>query len=157
VDGRNGHLATWTSPNGLVRAHYRTNVTAEDEFNRSFLGLASGDGMVSVPARDLGRFCIETFVVEIEIGKVSTAQAAGASEPSLDWERRPFSWKVLSELTGEHAADAWPSILALEIYQKVIGRHVENLDALKKTSLTASGPSTSGETPAATPLSPSST
>lgn len=138
-------LSVFESPNGKVRLWYRTKVNAADQFERSFLAFAAAaPGKIRVGARDLGRFCLERFAVKLAVLK------------GTDWIETPFSWEVLEGLTDEYAEDGWPSIAAAEIWMKVVQPHDTAVDALKKTSLTASENSSSKD-PAAVPDSPTST
>lgn len=137
-------LGEWITPNGLVRVKYRTALTAADAFSRSFLvsRLDADGNHATLNAEDMARWCLNTFVVTVETRN-------GESDP---WgEARPWSWGVLEALTGPHAADGWPAILAMHLWQNVVSVDAENLEALKKTSLTSSGPGSSDAPPPAPP------
>jgi hypothetical protein len=142
----NGHLEVYEAEGGLVRAHYRTTMTAEDEFSRSFLGEIQADGSFSIPGERLARWCLDRFVQHIEFRR----------SPSDPWERRPFSWSLLREMTGE-LASGWPVMLSAEIAQKVLRTSEQRVSALKKTSLTGSATSTLVELPFPVQPSPTST
>jgi hypothetical protein len=142
----NGKLGMYESQNGKVRLWYRTTVNSLDQFERSFLAYERVDeNKVRVGARALARFCLDRFAL-----KVGTLNADGT------WTETPFSWDLLQELKGEHAADAWPAEAAAEIWQKVVEPHDVELDALKKTSVIASSSSTSGDPSHPAPASPTS-
>lgn len=131
--GNGFNLATFTSPNGKVRVKYRTVFTAADGFSRSFLAmeLSADDKVATVDAERLARWCVETF------SKVLELQAEDGT-----WSEEPFTWEALGGLSGDHAADGWPAILAVDIWQKVVKVEATNLDALKKTLPLASHPVT---------------
>lgn len=129
----NGKLGLYESGNGQVRVWYRTAVNAVDQFERSFLSYERADeNRVRIGARAIARFCLERFAV-----KVGILGEDGA------WTEKPFSWDLLEELKGVYADGAWAAEAAATIWQKVVEPHDTELEALKKTSLTASGTSTS--------------
>jgi len=135
-------FAAYISPNGCVRLRYRATFTGRDAFDHTYLvsTLSPDTKQVLVGARVLARWALDQFAITIET----------RPNESADWSKaEPFSWDVLDRLTGIHAADGWPAIAATQIYQNVVGRHAENLDALKKTALTSSGPASPATTPGA--------
>jgi len=120
----NGALAVWEWEPGLVRAHYRTNMTAADEFSKQFL-VELVNGEPTIEAEKLARWCIERFVVRIEYRQ----------DKDQPFEDSAFSWSLLEKMTGA-LAGPWAPILAHELAAKVVMKTAENLDALKKTSPT---------------------
>lgn len=136
--------ADWVSPNGKIKAVYRNIFTSKDSFSMNFLtvdGEPSVDGQYRLKAQTIGRWCLEQFVHELHL-----------KQPDGSWTIVPFSWDVLDTLTGDLAGD-WPSLLSLHILQNVVRRETDNADALKKTSLTPSGPSTVEAPPSQGPAS----
>jgi hypothetical protein len=129
----NAQLGLYESPNGKVRLWYRTTVNSVDQFERAFLSYERADeNRVRIGARALARFCLDRFAV-----KVGILGEDGA------WMEKPFSWVLLEELKGAYAEGGWPAEAAATIWQKVVEPHDTELEALKKTSLSASGSSTS--------------
>lgn len=127
--------ATYTSSNGRVRAHYRTVMTAEDDFKRRFLesGFAVDGGGAAIDGEALARFCLDRFCNRIELlDENGTVTATHSYTPDL-----------LGKLTDVYAEGGWTLELSLLIYRQVLKRKVESVDALKKTSLPPSVPSSS--------------
>lgn len=141
-----GAVATFEATNGSARIRYRTTYTGADEFSRSYLAMDVAGGTTRVRTEELGRWCMETFALELDVLRGG------------QWVTMPFSWEALEGLVDAEAIAVGEAVseAALEIWLKVVKKRAANLDALKKTSLTASERSSSGETPSA-PSSPIST
>lgn len=127
--------ATYTSSNGRVRAYYRTVMTAEDDFKRRFLesGFMVDGGGTAVNGELLARFCLDRFCNRVELLDENGAVTAAHS----------YTPDLLGKLTDVYAEGGWTLDLSLLIYRQVLKRKVESVDALKKTSLTPSAPSSS--------------
>lgn len=118
----NGQHPTAPFVRAQVRTSYRLLMTGADKFGLSFLTLTTDGEQSYVQARELARFCLETFA-----GPVELLQADGSwSEP------RPFAWAIIEGLTPEQM-DGWPQELAFEILRDVINKSVQTEEALKKT------------------------
>lgn len=136
-----GSIAQFDATNGQSRIRYRTTYTGSDEFSRSCLAMEVNGQRALVRTEELGRWCLETFALEIDLLRGG------------QWVTMPFSWALIEGLQDAEAIAVGEGVseAALEIWIKVVKKRAENLDALKKTSLTASGISSSGETPEAPP------
>ena len=120
--------AVYTSPNGRVRVFYRTEMTAEDDFNRVFMEsqFVSDDGLtIEVVPKVLAQFCLETFCTKIEL-----LDEAGKVERTIE----PYTPDTLQLITGVYAEGGWSIIVALEINRKVLRKNLENAEELKKAS-----------------------
>ena len=127
--------ATYTSSSGRVRAHYRTVMTAEDDFKRRFLesGFAVEGGGAAVNGEALARFCLDRFCNRIELLDENGAITATHS----------YTPDLLGKLTDVYAEGGWTLDLSLLIYRDVLKRRVEAVESLKKTSPMPSEPSSS--------------
>lgn len=119
-----------------VRTSYRQTMTGADKFALSFLTLTTDGQQSYVQARELARFCLESFV-----GPVELLQAGGSwSDP------KPFSWALIEGLTAEQM-DGWPQELAFLILRDVVNKNAQTEEALKKTSQVSSAPISSDAKP----------
>lgn len=137
MDG-NGKLpaeAIYTTPNGRVRAYYRTVETADDALERAIVVsecAAENEGRTKAPLRAILRFALSTFCTRIELldesGNVTATHG--------------FTLDLLKELTGPYAEGGWPADLALLIYREVVDSSAKVIDDGKKASESTSGQST---------------
>lgn len=129
--------ATYTSPNGRLRAYYRTAMTAEDDFKRRFLesGFATEGGGVALNGEVLARFCLDRFCKRVEL----------LNEDGTVNATHPYTADLMATLTSPYAEGGWGLELSLRIYKDVLKRNVDSVEALKKTSPEPSEPNSSVE------------
>lgn len=135
--------ATYTSPNGRVRAHYRTEMTAEDDLQRSFIvaDYVKEDGRAVIPLKVSCEWCLDQFCTRLEL-----LDESGEVEVS-----HPYTRELLRKLTGPYSGDGWPASLSVIIYKNVLDETAKKVEMVKKTSTHASSPSTSDSSQPATP------
>jgi len=141
----NGQVGIFTSDNKRVRVIYRTNMTADDDFNRAFMEnqFISEDGKtITVDPKVLARFCLETFCTKVEL-----LDESGKVERIIE----PFTWDSLQSITGIHAEGGWTVMASLDINRKVLRKSIEEAEEVKKALPPPSNPGSLDGGPEKTP------